>query len=241
MHARFGSTVHFVPNPNSKEFFLEVSFSSASFPLSVESVGLALQSCIGGISEGFKVIRLGDRRFRFSVASNRVGHFIYGLRDRIWPDFICHFHLFRPEAIRSNHLDNFWHSDIHSPEVASRSPVAFRSKLSFLQGGLHHTDASKAELQKFGFVPPSTMVARPESSSPNFSPARDHSAILANQNSNTIGKEPSSELIASSLMENITFGSLPSTHNDRVMTHNARFEGCLFREESWQSIPDFIL
>ena len=82
VRARFGSTVHLVPNPGSKEFFLEVS-SSTSFPLSVDSVGLALQSCIGGLSDGFNVMHLGDRHFRFSVASNRVGHFIFGLRDRI--------------------------------------------------------------------------------------------------------------------------------------------------------------
>ena len=32
VRARFGSTIHFVSNPNSEEFFLEVSFSSTSFP-----------------------------------------------------------------------------------------------------------------------------------------------------------------------------------------------------------------
>ena len=75
---KFGSTVHFSSaNPrSSKEFFLVVSFSSASFPLTEESVALALQSCIGGLSSGFRVLRLSDRRFRFLVASNRVGHFI---------------------------------------------------------------------------------------------------------------------------------------------------------------------
>mgnify|MGYP006961251905 CR=1 FL=1 len=79
---KFQSTVHFSPaNPRSaKEFFLVVSFSSASFPLTEESVALALQSCIGGISSGFRLLRLSDHRFRFSVASNRVGHFSMVLR-----------------------------------------------------------------------------------------------------------------------------------------------------------------
>src|SRR4051812_34913323 len=84
---RFGSMVHFEPSRGSKEFFLVVSFSSATFPLTEESVGLALQCCLGGSCSGFRVFQLSDRRFRFSLASNKVGHFIYDLKDRIWPDF----------------------------------------------------------------------------------------------------------------------------------------------------------
>src|SRR4051812_18639089 len=77
VRARFGSTVHFSPSSGAKEFFLVVSFSSASFALSEESVVLALQCCIGRVAKGFKVFQLSDRRFRFLVASNKVGHFIY--------------------------------------------------------------------------------------------------------------------------------------------------------------------
>jgi hypothetical protein len=51
---RFGSSVHYSPSSGLAEFFLVVSFSSASFPLSEESVGWALQSCIGGDHKGFK-------------------------------------------------------------------------------------------------------------------------------------------------------------------------------------------
>ena len=81
-----------------------VSFSSACFPLNEETVGLALQCCLGGDRLGFRVFQLSDKRFRFSVASIRVGHFIYGLRDRVWPDFVCHFTLFRghPSACYAN-------------------------------------------------------------------------------------------------------------------------------------------
>jgi hypothetical protein len=95
---RFGSSVHFSPSSSAKEFFLVVAFSFASFNLSEESVGLALQCCIGGDHAGFRVFKLSDRRFRFSVASNHVGHFIYGLRDRVWPDFVCHFNLYRGDV-----------------------------------------------------------------------------------------------------------------------------------------------
>jgi hypothetical protein len=47
------------------------------------TVGLALQCCIGGDALGFRVYQLIDRRFCFFVASNKVGHFIYGLHDQI--------------------------------------------------------------------------------------------------------------------------------------------------------------
>ena len=91
-------TVHFSPDHGPKEFFLVVSFSSAYFPLDEASVGLALQCCIGGDSLGFRVYKLSDRRFWFSVASNKVGHFICGVQDRVWPDFVCHLTLYRGDA-----------------------------------------------------------------------------------------------------------------------------------------------
>ena len=118
---RFGSTVHFSPSPTAKEFFLVVSFSSASFPLSEESVGLALQSCIGGDRLGFKVFRLSDRRFRFSLASSKVGHLIYSLKDHIWPYFVCHFALFRgdlPSTFGFLHEEHGWRRNEHDVAVA---------------------------------------------------------------------------------------------------------------------------
>lgn len=42
VRVRFGSMVHFSPLAVTKEFFLVVTFSSAAFPLSEESVGIAL-------------------------------------------------------------------------------------------------------------------------------------------------------------------------------------------------------
>ena len=140
VRARFGSTVHFVPNSGSKEFFLEVSFSSASFPLSVDSVGLALQSCIGGLGAGFNVVRLGDRHFRFSVASNRVGHFIFGLRDRIWPNFICHFHLHR--GMNKRPRIQSWHTDTELTGLASSPGPAIKSKWLSSQQNMNMDPAS---------------------------------------------------------------------------------------------------
>ena len=130
-----------------------VSFSSASFPLCEESVGLALQSCIGGTSKDFRVFKLADRRFRFSVASNHVGHFIYGLRDRIWPDFICHFSLFRGvhPSISGFHHDIAWNSSSEILAVSKRSPTAFRPNLEFLKIFFAMDRSAVKELAKFDF------------------------------------------------------------------------------------------
>ena len=52
---RFGSSVHFSPDGPTKDFFLVVYFSSASFSLSEESVAIALQCFIGGLTSGLNV------------------------------------------------------------------------------------------------------------------------------------------------------------------------------------------
>ena len=117
---RFGSTVHFSPSRDSKELFLVVSFSSASFILSEESVGIALQCCIGGISSGFRVSKINDRSFKFSVANNKVGHFIHRLRDRIWPDFVCHFHLFNGRFAPAPVVTPYWHADQELLDISAR-------------------------------------------------------------------------------------------------------------------------
>lgn len=150
---RFGSTVHFSPSRDSKEFFLVVSFSSASFTLSVDSVGVALQCCIGGISSGFKVVKINSRSFRFSVANNKVGHFIYRLRDRIWPDFVCHFHLFNGHFAQAPIGESCWHADKELTDLSTRQPMALKSSLGFLQPGSHLDSSSKAVMSKFGLVP----------------------------------------------------------------------------------------
>ena len=126
---KFGSTVHFSPSRDAKEFFLVATFSSASFPLTVDSVGVALQCCLGSSCVGFKVVHIHHRAFRFLVANNKVGHFIYGLKDRIWPDFICHFHLFNGRFVRYSHLLTSWYADEELTDISARKPIAVRSKL----------------------------------------------------------------------------------------------------------------
>ena len=121
---KFGSTVHFSPSRDRQEFFLVVTFSSASSPLNVDSVGIALQCCIGGISSGFKVKKINQRAFKFSVANNKVGHFIYGLKDRVWPDFVCHFHLFNGRFTRAPTSPDIWHADMALPGLDNHRSMA---------------------------------------------------------------------------------------------------------------------
>lgn len=128
-----------------------VSFSSASFILSEESVAMALQSCISGLTSGFNVFKLSDRRFQFSVASNRIGHFIYGLKNRVWPDFICHFHLFKGDL--GTNRDNHWHADVHFPELSARSGMVIKSGWLDSQCDKGFDPSSSRELAKFGLCP----------------------------------------------------------------------------------------
>ena len=108
-----------------------------------------MQCCLGGLSTGFKLVQLNPRVFRFSVANNKVGHFIYGLKDRVWLDFICHFHLFNGR-FNHNHLANFsWHADEELLLISARKPMAISSCLcsNDLAGVFDH--ASLKELSKF--------------------------------------------------------------------------------------------
>jgi hypothetical protein len=174
----FGCPVHFSPSPLVKEFFLVASFSSASFPFNEESVGSALQCCIGGDCSGLRIFKLSDRRFRFSVFSNKVGHFIYGHKDKIWPDYICHFRLYRGDT--SGFLfhggNSTWFSSDHNLEVAQRSPTRLNLNLSVIADSASRDPFSSAkELVKFGvsrdessFIPCNVSTSRRSSSAINF-------------------------------------------------------------------------
>ena len=100
----------------------------------------------------FNVKQLGDRSFRFLVASNHVGHFIYGLKDRVWPNFVCHFRLFKT-SVDYAWDGSEWHLDDVIPEVSARSPMAIRSPLGFLRKNVQGDTLSRTELAKFNLVP----------------------------------------------------------------------------------------
>lgn len=116
-------------------------------------MGLALQCCIGGFHVGFKVHKINPRAFHFSVANNKVGHFIYGLKDRVWPDFICHFHLFNGRFNRAPSPNSSWHADVVLAELTARHPLAIKSNLDFLISDSSVSASSMAELSKFALKP----------------------------------------------------------------------------------------
>ena len=64
-----------------------------------------------------------------------MGHFIHGLKDRIWPDFVCHFHLFNGRFAKENSLETHWHADKELVDISDRHTVALKTPLSFLRSG----------------------------------------------------------------------------------------------------------
>jgi hypothetical protein len=59
---------------------------------------------------------------------------IYGLKDRVWPDFACHFTLYLGDAshFSAPREDHAWFSIDQSLEVAQRSPTNFSPSLKVL-------------------------------------------------------------------------------------------------------------
>jgi hypothetical protein len=221
---QFGSSVHFSPSPRAKEFFLVVSFSSTSFALTEESVGLALQCCLGGDRAGFRVYRLSDRRFQFFVASNKVGHFVYGLKDRVWPDFVCHFSLFRGEHPMITGFHNFpdstWHSSEENVVVAQQSPTKLNPSLHLLRSSAHADVSGNSikELAKFGF---------------NRSDLFEGSSSSSASSSSKIQERP-----LSSNQDGLLFGSFKDPiHADDSKSLPGKFIGSNFNFELCKSLP----
>jgi hypothetical protein len=70
-----------------------VSFGRATFRLSEDSVGLAIEAALGGYCGELKVSLLKDRVFSFTVYIKLVGFHILSRRFHEFFHFKCHFHL----------------------------------------------------------------------------------------------------------------------------------------------------
>lgn len=90
---RFNLPVSFDSSASPKEFLLVASFGHSKFRLTSVSVARILQSVIGRVSDGFRVLPLADRVFRFSVSFQEVGFHIYNLRSYTCSSFKLFFHL----------------------------------------------------------------------------------------------------------------------------------------------------
>lgn len=75
----FRSPVHHPLPSADRSFLLLVTFRRFMFRLTEDSVGLALQSCLGGKAADFHVKFLSNNHFCFFVFSKEVGFFIYKL------------------------------------------------------------------------------------------------------------------------------------------------------------------
>jgi hypothetical protein len=78
------------------------------FRLTEESIGLALQSCLGGCALDFHVQFLSTNHFRFSVFSKDVGFQIYELHRVITSMFDVYFHLWSNGAPHWEREKRLW-------------------------------------------------------------------------------------------------------------------------------------
>ena len=176
---------------------------------------------------GFHVCQLSDRRFRFSVASNKVGHFVYGLKDRIWPDFVCHFYLFRgthPKHFGSlTEKDLSWNSADHNLEVAQRSPTLLRPKHDFLKHSAATDHSSRNELAKFGL---GTSHCSENTVFGSFTPITcDHDKVRQN----------------SVQQSSVVFGSFVDPVFLDPMVSNSKFCGANFLDSFYSTVPKITL
>lgn len=108
---RLGAQVHHpFPSP-SGSFFMLATFRRSLSRLSEESVGLVLQSCLGGLEKGFHVLEVSHNHFRFSVSSKVVGFLVYKLRRVIGVCFDVYFHLWSNGAPHWEREKRLWEAE----------------------------------------------------------------------------------------------------------------------------------
>jgi hypothetical protein len=75
------------------------------------------------------------------------------LKDRVWPDFICHFSFYRGDVshIVTPTENSAWNSSDHLVDIAQRSSMRFSSSLQVLKDNAARDPlSSSGELTKFG-------------------------------------------------------------------------------------------
>lgn len=156
IRAKFGVGVNYQRELGLSEFFLVVSVGRCAFRLCADTIARMLQASLGGKHDLFIVVRLGDRVFRFSVASKQVGFYILNLKSYECPLFKIFFHRFGngwPHVQRefnqwSQEEDSEWTLVQHKrkpyrrfmlrllqqiPNQFSRVPTQFQLRLSMLK------------------------------------------------------------------------------------------------------------
>lgn len=90
---RFGCSVSPKPPVSPSAFHLVASFGRSAIRLNEDSMGLILQSCLGGIAKDFNVFHLSGWMFSFSVSCKNVGFMIKNLKHFASKSFAIFFFL----------------------------------------------------------------------------------------------------------------------------------------------------
>lgn len=181
--------------------------------------------------------QLGNRTFRFSVASNRVGHFIYGLKDRVWPDFVCHFQLFK-DYVDYSYFDGHWRMDDEICEISARTPLAIKTNLDFLQNSAAHDNSTHKELSKFGFLT--------DQGSDSISKPIEPISFSLDEAGSDIAQDPvpdHSRFFVHPDHSVIKLGSLVFPNSQRTVQNSAIIlQGNIWRRDYWKKLsPDILV
>lgn len=121
------------PSSSSNDFFLVATFGHSAIRLNDQSVGLILQSCLGGKIEDFHVIHLSGMMYHFSVSSKNVGFLIYRLNSYECASSVVFFSLWGfggPDCWKKN-LDLWIHDQENELTVYRRKSSRKSSSKSY--------------------------------------------------------------------------------------------------------------
>jgi hypothetical protein len=145
IYRKTGSLVHSY-SQYTRGFYLLATLRRYLFQLNEESVALALQSCLGGHANSFRVSYQSHNHFQFTVACKAVGFSIYNLRRFIGDSFDVYFHLWSNGAPHWEREKRLWEEEEakqwtkvlskSQKRVASRSSSSskcFRKRVRFAE------------------------------------------------------------------------------------------------------------
>jgi hypothetical protein len=147
----YSSSVH--PKDKIHQFRMVVSFGRASFRLTEDLVGLALEAATGGFCGLLNVTVLQERVFAFSVANRHVAFFLLGKRSYQCKSFKCYFHLWSEGGPNWQREFKLWQTEcdkewtlINPSKRVSQMGVKALSK-ACPKSALKHTTASQKMIQ----------------------------------------------------------------------------------------------
>jgi hypothetical protein len=106
VRSSFGFPVCSLSPDDASSFGLVVAFSRSKFRLSEASVGLVLQSVLGGMTDLFSVVEVECQLFKFSVLNRQVGLRIYALKSFACESFRPFFHLWNPNGLARDRISS---------------------------------------------------------------------------------------------------------------------------------------